>query len=459
MKLTTLLLSFLLLAASPRGAQAADEGDSDPGVLDMFEEADAEESGINIKLAGELLNIWFWRNDSDFDATSPYYNAEGQSVSNVATFFKPQITFQPTDQITIFYEAELGMNYWSRHNPDQWFPGADDFMILKHREIYSRIDKDILKLTVGYQRMQDPSDLFLSHWMGAAALEAGLGSIGLRFFVGQLPDQTYEGIRTDQNNFVHDNFTWGLDGHLGLLDGALKVQAGLVGVHDSRVTRKHLTLYTPYVGGTLKMGDIRAEFYALGQFGRYENSGVNGIHQDVAAWALTGKVCYAAPFVDITLNTFALSADDQYDGNKQWGAFFYSGKNHSSSMMLTEDNLRDRYGNYDELMSSQWGSFFVNRAGLVVSDLSVRGRFPGPFTPELIVASGFTIEKANSFGSSYVGFETDLLLYIDLVEKAQAVLAAQVFFPGEAAAAFVNSTDLTATEPVYGFQIGTVIRF
>lgn len=457
MKTLTFTLAVLALAV-PLTTLGAEIPAAQDDVLDMFDQEE-EDEGVQLELHGEMLNLFFWRNDSDFDATQPYYNAEGQSVGNISTFFKPQLTLKPTRAISLYYEAELGLNFWSRNNPDQWFAGSDDYMAFKHREIYSEFDMDLLKLKVGYQRLLDPSDLFLSHWMGAATLQAGVGNIGLRLFVGQLPDETYEGLVSDRDNFVHDNITWGLDGHMKLLDGGLKLQAGLVGVHDHRVARKHLVLYTPFVGGTLAMGDLKAELFFLGQLGVWENSGVDGIHQNIAAWATSGTLSYATDYVDIRLNLMALSPDDRYDGNKQWGAFFYSGKNHSASLMLTEDDLRDRYGNYDEQMSSTWGSFFTNRAGLFITDLSVKGKGLGAFQPELVVAGGFTLRKENSNNNSFVGLETDLILRVAFVEKANGLLVGQVFFPGEAGAAYVNHTDLQATEPVYGVQLGTEVRF
>lgn len=459
-----IFLSGLFVSATSFAQLPPPASDDDDDVLDMFEEEEEEEAaeeapGVSIRLNGEFTNLFLWRSDRDFDPLVPSYEEEGQTVGEVSTYFRPQLSMWPAEKIRIYYESELGLNVWSRNDPDQYFAAANNYMVYKHRELYTEFDLDVARFKVGYQRLQDPTDLFLSHWMGAATLEASLGNIGIRLFVGQLPDTTFEGMMVDDNNFIHDNITWGVDGEMYFLQKRLKVAGGFVGVHDDRITHKPLILYTPFLGIEYSDDFFHGKVYGMMQAGKWENSGVARIDQEILAWAATANVGVTTRCLDADWNVFVLSADDEHDGNRQFGAFFYSGKNHSRSMLLTEDELRDRYDNYDEQMSTNWGSFFVNRAGLVVTDITVSGKGMGGFHPELVVAGGFTLEDHNSNGNRYMGVEADIVLAVDVLKIASLVAVGQLFFPGEAAAAYVNRADLQATDSIYGVQFGTVVKW
>ena len=52
------------------------------------------------------------------------------------------------------------------------------------------------------------------------------------------------------------------------------------------------------------------------------------------------------------LNLLALSADDNWDGTNTT-VLIYSGRSRSKTIILTEDELRDRGGNMDELISQK----------------------------------------------------------------------------------------------------------
>lgn len=123
----------------------------------------------SFEFTGEMSSLLYWRNDSDFGSTSPVYDENGQSVGLASTFFKPQLAYCPSGGLRLFYEGELGLNLWSRNDPDQGNPAAGDYPLYKHREFYADVLAGPVKLRTGYQRLRDPSDLFLSHWMGAAS--------------------------------------------------------------------------------------------------------------------------------------------------------------------------------------------------------------------------------------------------------------------------------------------------
>lgn len=418
-----------------------------------------------VEFHGEFASWFFWRNDKDFESTIPYYGAEGQSVGQASSFLRPQLTYRPANQIELFYEAELGLNIWSRNDPDQQFPGANDYMVLKHKELWAEVGMDRAQLKVGYQRLRDPSDLYLSHWAGGVALTLEFLPVQVRMLAAQLPDDTFEGVRHDQDNFVHDNVTGGLECSLTLPDQGLALRVGGFGMYDHRVTGRPLVLFTPFFGATLTTGPFDMELAALVQAGSWEDSGVAQIDQAVLAWAATASLGFRGRFLDLNLTSVALSPDDNYDGNRQFGAFFYSGKNHARTRMFTEDELRDRGDNFDEAYAARWGSFFVNRAGLSLTELSVVAHFSKLewVKPELVVGAGFALNPANAGGYSYLGLESDLVVRIQIVEKADLVLAGQLFFPGKASAVFIHSTGPDPVEErtlqMHGFQVGTQILF
>ena len=412
------------------------------------------------ELHGEMSDLFIWRNDSDFDSTSPYYDEEGQSVGGAASFLKPQLTYRPADSVKLFYESELGLNIYSRNNPDQSFPAANDYVAFKHREFWASYQLDFLSLKAGYQRVRDPSDLFLSHWMGALSGEIDLMRLRASFMIGQLPDSTYEGLLLTDNNLMHDNVIGGFSLSWDAVMETLTFDGGAYFMVDERVPRRQLKLATPYLGVRLRLQEtFEAELFGLLQTGTRAASGVGEIDQSILAWALSARAAVKTRWVDLQLSSFALSPDDSPHGNDSLGAFFYSGKNRSATMMLTEDELRDRYDNFDERFSSTWGSFFVGRAGLAVTDFSATGKIGDWFFPQVIVGAGFMMNPDNAAGNSYAGLETNVVLRIRVLKIVDLLAAGQLFLPGPAAASFVNSTDMTMTEQVHGFQLGTMVKF
>jgi len=416
------------------------------------------------ELHGEFSELFLWRNDSDFDSTAPVYDAEGQSVGSITSFFKPQITYRPFPNVQLFYESELGMNQWSKNSPDQWYPAAGDFMVYKHREFWARLQLDIFDIKAGYQRVRDPSDLFLSHWMGAVSAGVDLMRFRGNVIFGQLPDSTYEGIRITDNNFMHDNMMLGVNFSYDFIMDELTMDIGYYYLHDGSVVGKPLNLHVPYLGLAYKGALFHARLYGVLQAGAWENSGVNEIDQSVLAWAVTARAGLTSKWLDIDLNAFLLSPDDEYDGNSRMGNFFYSGKNSSATMLLTEDEIRDRYDNFDELLSGmgtggQWRSFFLNRAGLGVIDLSATGKLLDWLKVQLVAGVGIALQEKNAGGDRYAGFETDLIVRATALKKADIIVAGQLFLPGAAAAAYINHADLNATEYLLGIQAGMVLKF
>ena len=70
-----------------------------------------------VSLSADFATILHLRNDSDFDSTQRYYDVDGQSQGQVATFFSPTLTLKNTENVQLVYRIELGWNGWSR-----WIP-------------------------------------------------------------------------------------------------------------------------------------------------------------------------------------------------------------------------------------------------------------------------------------------------------------------------------------------------
>jgi hypothetical protein len=163
--------------------------------------------------------------------------------------------------------------------------------------------------------------------------------------------------------------------------------------------------------------------------------------------------------VYLSAGALLLSPDDDEEGDNGNSAFFYSGKNRSPSLILSEDELRDRYDNLDERVSQTLGSFFVNRAGLLLLDASVGYSLTPRISPVLVLAGGFSLNPENSGGGRLLGLESDLVVDFAVLDQASFLAVAQVFLPGEASSVFVNEAHPFSTDPVAGFQAAFAARF
>ena len=419
----------------------------------------ADEPTEKFEVHGTFITAFLFQTDSDFDPSARYYDREGQTVGQAATFFRPDMTLRPLDQLTLFYQVELGWNAWSRNNVDQWFPAADDAFLVKHRELWARWDfRGGVSLGAGYQHVADPSRLFLDHWSGFFSIDVAKPNARTKILLGQLPDSTFEGIEVRDNNFVHDAFLLGVLGEFDLND-ELILDTALFGVGDYRVSERPLYLATGMAGVRYQTSSLRAWGHLIGQTGVWQDSGVNAGDQYVLSWALQAGLEHRIEGAHWGLNLLALSPDDDHDGNNRIGAFFGSAKNRSRSLWLTEDELRDRYDNIDEQIATSWGPFSLNQAGLMVFDAHAGFHITDWFHPVLIAAASWNLNKHNAEEHAFVGFETDLLLEFPLGAGTSLLAMGQFLLPGNGASVFINEIDREATQPLFGVQAGFFTRF
>jgi hypothetical protein len=470
------LLSVPAFAQStPEAAPVSPDQSTAPEVQTAEEAAPAPAEpvtgfGIGNKYAqfsGRLQTLFLWRNDSDFDRTAPYYNENGQDVGVVGTFLAPKLTITPVKELKMVFEMELGLNIWSAQDPDTYSAYLPSWFRLGFRQAYVEgnfLDSKI-GFRVGYEQLFDPTGLFAGHWLGAANIftKHDWGQITLT--VAQMPDQTYEGMTFDGNNFNSDSILYGA--RLTMPFNKLRLDAAVWGLHDSTVVNRTLDMLavTANLSGDwtwLKFGvDLGFQYGVTG-------NRAGGQDETTLAWALQAYMNMNKALIGdrlaflMDVNFMALSADDDYDGNTTNGAWFYSGKSRSRTMILTEDELRDRGGNIDELLSdrrtSDTGKFWLNRAGLSVADLSIGIQYKDFFRPMITLGAGWVLNENNALGNSFVGMEADLHLEFMYKKYLSVDVVGSALLPGKAGAAFVNRTgDRESVDPVY--QVATSVLF
>jgi hypothetical protein len=414
----------------------------------------------------DLLNLFLFRNDADFDRTKSAYDRTGQSVGAFATVFRPKLTFHIARNLRLYYEAELGLNFWSKNNPDQQFAPMGDALVLKHREVYS--EGEFLHgragFKVGYQHFRDTTGLFVAHWIGAANVwYAFAPDVRASMFVAQIPDQTYEGLNANDptvlhNNFNNDIFVFGPRADIKLgekTDFAAAVHV----LYDAHTIGQRRWLMAPNMQIGAKVGRYEGFLGAVLQTGKHENAGLGGKDQNIFAWAAQahGEV-KVRPF-GIALNLLALSPDDQAEGNNRNGAFLYSSKSRSATIILTEDELRNWYDQLDRRMGRYEGGFWAHRAGLFVGDVKGQWMVTRIFRPSIVLGAGSVLNKKNSMDKAFVGVETDLNLEFHASEHLIGNLVGGILIPGGAAAALTNKVNLGATDPIWMIEAGLMARY
>ncbi|MDX9722421.1 MAG: hypothetical protein RBU37_16875 [Myxococcota bacterium] len=411
-----------------------------------------------LQLGGYFSTMGLLRSDADFDDSPRYYDEDGQSEGQFATFLRPHLRLQH-DALSLYYEAELGWNVWGMNNPDLALGHDEHSFLMKHRELWAswQFDEHV-RLKAGYQRVQDISGLFLNHWLGAAELALHFDELELALRFGQLPEDRFEGIDVRDNNFFSDSFFAALLGRLELGDG-LSLEAEIDGLADDRVTRRPLYLLNGVLGLRFVDDEVDAFVHLAGQWGEWTNAALGERDQQSLAWAAQaglhqkmGDFCWG-------IGLLALSGDDADAANTHNGAYFASAKNQSRTLMLSEDEFRDRYDNLDERISTQWGAFSLNRSGLFLGDLSVGYALAEWYHPQLVLGAAFALEPANAFDEQFVGWETSLINRFPLAEYAELRLVGQLLVPGAAAAVFVNDVDQSATRPIGGAQLAFDAHF
>ena len=413
-----------------------------------------------IDVSAEIQSLFIYQNDTDFDPLEPIYNPDGQAFGAFTTTLQPMIIWNVTDTIRMAYEAEIGVNIWSAHNPDQHDSTASDVLLLKHRQIFAEgeISDRLLMFKVGYQYLRDPTGLFIAHWIGAVTVGTDFGEADLSFTVGQTPDPTYEGVTVTETNFKHDAFIVGIGGHSAAL-GPVELDLGLWILDDNHRIDHHNTVITPILALSTALDKVTIGLDAALQLGSFEAGALGGEDQTHLAWAAQLYGAFDLSPVELRLNLLALSPDDQWEGNTENHAFTFSGKSRSATIMLSEDELRDRYNNLDERLAVDLGGFYLTRPGMVLADMALSWEAMSFFEPTLIVGGAAVLESENTLGSRFIGFEAALDLRFFLDDVLSFDLVGATLIPGGAAAAVVNSMDRYAMENQYMVETALTVTY
>lgn len=417
--------------------------------------ARAAESAAMPELEYRVLmqNLLSLQNDGDFDDSEPAYNANGQSVGYFATYLRPDLTLYAAKNVKLFYQFEIGVNLWDRNDPDEENAEDDSSFLFKQRELYSELTEGNYSAKVGYQHFNDPTGLFINHWIGAVNLAADYDTIKARLVIGQLPDQNFEGFDIGDNNLTHDVL---------LVAAAADIAAGsdftvspsLVYLNDASIVYHTRVVAAPSVSLWYVAGDLDLGLDLMYQYGVARRSAVDltpePVDSSISAWAAQITADYGANDLAARINLLALSADDAYYRNDLDGSFQYSGKNRSSTIMLTENELRDTGENIDEQLAEQNGKLYAIQPGLLLLDAKVGYAVTDYFTPNLILGYGMVLEPKNALDESGIGLEADLDLQFS-GKYATLDLVGGMLVPGAAASAFVNEIDREATDSIYKF--------
>lgn len=407
-------------------------------------------SASELELKVDLQNLVLFRSDSDFDRSKPLYDENGQTVGAFATLFRPRATWRIAEDLRIVYEAELGLNFWSKQNPDIQDPQDPAVFVLKHREIYAQGDFGQTGFRVGYARTQDPTGLFLNHWIGAAQVNFSLGEEGrdrLALLLGQVPDQTHEGIDVRDNNFAHD--TWVAGAQYERRMENMELVGGLHYLYDASRVDQARWRVCPSLFLRLGADELWGSLGAMLQAGENENDVLGGGWSRTIAWAAQGHLEWKTERFGLKLNALALSPDDAHAHNRTDHAALASAKSLSATIMLTEDEIRDWYDNVDERLAVFEGGFYRNRAGYFVADARVDWRAADWFAPAAIVGVGTVLKPENALDGVPVGIEGDILLQFMLRDNLELVAAGGLLWPGAAGAAFLNGIDRGAKDPIF----------
>jgi hypothetical protein len=433
----------------------------------------AQDDKPRVALDAELLTPLMIFNDGDFDRTEPSYNANRQHVGLVGTLFRPAITFHVLPTLRIRYQAEVGLNLWSRNNADEQDATANDVFLLVHKQVYAEGDTADGKIgfKVGYDRWSDPTRLMFAHWTGAAMFRARWDRGQLMVVGGLLPDATFEGWEMVENNFTHDIFFGGVGALLLAPEARVAAVPGAAVLVDRSEVDRTLTLVAPHLhlalgngpvhlqGTDIERPPLQVSLDLIGQFGTHTAAALDGEAERQIGWAAQVHARAQIKAVTVTANVMALSPDDALEGNGVNTGFHYSGFSRSSTLWLSENELVDLANNLDERLGTVRGGHHLMRMGLLQGDVKVAWTTGPVFEPALIVGLAGALRPSNALDHGLVGLETDLDLCFRHRDVLEFHLIGSLIVPGGAAAAAVNLIDREATDPQFGGMSMLAVRF
>lgn len=415
-----------------------------------------------------LRTFAIYQNDTDFDDTEPLYNEYGQSMGYISTVFKPTVRWTPIDAITLFYELEVGDNFWSRNDANQGEATGEGRPIFRHKQFWGSVTfpDTMTGAKAGYMYLYDPTHLVLDKNLGAlyvfSAWKSGSANLG----VAQIPDTSYEGRDPNQqifdpdtngydptkNNFENDNFIFFASAEQNVADSAVVRPAALFR-WDKTIVGRTLWFVSPALNFNWKpLEHVKLELDAATEIGKYENGGIDNRDVDIFAWAAQLGLALDWEKIGVRIGALALSSDDD-PNNLYDSGFIYSGFSKSPTVILSKNDIQDTYDNLDRRAAAQG-------AGLLLADLQLTGRVTDELSIFSVFGYGIVLENEYLSDDANLGFEADigamLKLYRDYVKFT---LLGATLLPGKAASALSNEIDKKATQTLWNIQGAFEISF
>jgi hypothetical protein len=411
----------------------------------------------------ELTSLAQWKSNSDFDPTTPYYESRPQNVGLMGTFFKPMFAIKAHNALRFYWESEIGLELWANTNPDVDLAdgtgiGGNSYAIgFKQRELYGEAYYKGFGAKAGFQRVIDPSQLFLNCWIGAARLMYDAEKWGVGLMAGQVPGQNYFGWDFQDNSFSFSTIAYAVDGKYAIIDG-LRVSAALIWIDDMSIIRHRRQVGAFEASLLYEAKDWHVSAAGAYQLGYLQGMGADGKSTRLSAWGLLAEGAWKSRWVSVEAVATVMSGNGRQDGSDTT-AFLYSGRRPGPTTFLSENDLRPLGDNLDIRIGSKNGNFWEMTAGLGGFDAAVWVHPLGWLKVGPVVGWLGVLQPIHALGGNTVAVEAELQMIFSFFKDAfQIQIAGGALIPGKAGAAFVNAIDRTKTDPVGFVQGGLVWR-
>lgn len=398
-------------------------------------------------LSGYFQSFATLKSDEDFDPSKSIYEPWGQTSGAIGTYSEPQIKVSVGNTI-ISAEPLLGFNLWSRNSP---FSRPDEKggnqIIFLLRQLYSETDFTTASLRIGYQYFADPIGIFIRHWIGGAELKI---NNKFQIFIGQIPDQTFEGIDFLSNNFINDVYVFSFNFVQNRAKNDINVLplaqsglfAGIYNLFDNSIINKPLFLSAIVAGYGYDTDKINITGGVAFQGGIGFKRAEKLKNENILAGAVEITARTKGKF-PIGGEIMILSPDNTDYRDNINTAFLYSGKSLSRTILLTEDEIIFKSDNLD-LNTGESISVFQNiRPGFGVLDFWIEIPASDFWKITPVVGGAFSLMSknsslGNSISSNLFGIEiTPIISYRK--DNLLFDFAYTLLVPGDASTTFVNS--------------------
>ncbi len=390
------------------------------------------------------------RNGQDFQKTK-------QLDSQFYGFFSPKIKTE-IKTLTFLYDGEVGYDLWQASHLGNEVINRNHGIMIRNREIAIGFKQNQLSSKFGLQGFDDGTGLFLKHYGLGATLQFQHQDFQLQLFWAGLSSNPFEGMQLETNakQFTNDQHILGLKARVEA--NGFKSHLSAIAYRDSALL---IDLFNAHFDAQYETQSENFVVYASIdlQWQKRLKQEWSLADQISRQWALQiGSRLKINQKLHVGINAFAISGDGQ-------NGFFYSGKNQSSTLMLTQDENRDRYDNLDERLARTQGSFFMNQSGFEVADLKLSYFWMDTLKTSLIVGVAklqkeiiLPMVMTRGEASNAVGSELSLVNRLKISDDTSVLIVLQGMMPGSAGR-LINESDFSKSGWIFGGMMGVVSRF